>query len=75
MIIATQMLTSMIRSPKPTRAEVSDIANAIFDGADAVMLSDETAAGEHPVGAVAIMRKILNRTEHYLHSENPLLFD
>ncbi len=74
-IIATQMLTSMIRSPKPTRAEVSDIANAVFDGADAVLLSDETAAGEHPVNAVSIMRKIINRTERYLHSENPLFFD
>ena len=62
-ITATQMLDSMVASSRPTRAEVTDVANAILDGTDAVMLSQESAVGQYPVGAVAMLASIAERTE------------
>ncbi|KKQ20513.1 MAG: Pyruvate kinase [Candidatus Nomurabacteria bacterium GW2011_GWC2_36_9] len=65
-IVATQMMLGMVESPVPTRAEVSDVAYAIIDGANGVMLSEESATGKHPIEAVAMMEKIALASEKHL---------
>jgi len=73
-IVATQMLLSMVHNPLPTRAETTDVANAIMDGADCLMLSDETAVGNYPIEAINIIKEIAQNTEDYIfeHQKEPL---
>jgi len=80
-VVATQMMESMIDSPTPTRAEASDAATAIYDGADAIMLSAESAAGSYPVESVLMQQRIINRVEgdqhysQYLQNNRPRITD
>ena len=68
-ITATQMMLSMVDNDKPTRAEVTDVANAILEGSDAVMLSEETTIGKHPIETVAMMEKIILEAESHMDKD------
>jgi pyruvate kinase len=70
LVTATEMLLSMVESPKPTRAEVSDVANAVFEHSSAVMLSEETAIGKYPIESVIMMKKVINEAENWLAKQN-----
>ena len=67
LVTATEMLLSMVNNPKPTIAEISDVSNAVFDGSNAVMLSEETAIGKYPVEAVSYMHRAIVEAENWLH--------
>ena len=66
LVTATEMLLSMVNNPKPTIAEISDVSNAVFDGSNAVMLSEETAVGKYPAEAVSYMRRAIEEAENWL---------
>ena len=69
-VIATQLLDSMIERPVPTRAEISDIANSIFDGADALMVTGETAIGKHPKRVIKVLLRVIKETESSINYKN-----
>lgn len=69
-IVATQMMLSMVEKSRPTYAEVTDVANAVFDGADVLMLSDETSVGKYPLQCVQVMKKIIDKADEYFNKTN-----